>query len=170
MNVWLNKALAAAGEAVAEPAAQDISRTNSADSAVSPLTALTTLSVPIEPLNKQADRTSPETTGALTATALVAAPQEWAAAAVQLQAMERPATVSDERWQQFRADAARLLDWAPMLVAMEWTTQDVFGRDDIDRQSLAWKMQGQRIGPIGRVAAVLRGADGATTWVYRPGR
>lgn len=162
MNKWLNKAFAAAGEAGAESAAQDISRTNSADSADSPLTALTTLSVPIGPLNKQADRTSPETT-----TAPVAARREWAAAAAQLQQLDCPATVSEERWQQVRADAERLLDWAPMLVAMEWTTQDVFGRDDIDRQSLAWKMQGQRIGPVTTLAVTLRGADGSTTWVYR---
>ena len=107
MNVWLNKALAAAGEAVAEPAAQDISRTNSADSAVRGLSALTTLSVPIEPLRKQAANTAP------------VASQEWAAAAVQLQKMDCPATVSEERWREVSADAARLLDWAPMLVAME---------------------------------------------------
>ena len=66
-----------------------------------------------------------------------------------------------------RADTARLLDWVPMLVATGWTTQGTFGRDDVDRQSLAWKVAGQRIESIGTVAAVLRGADGSTTWVYR---
>ena len=168
MNVWLNKALAAAGEAGAEPVALDISRINSADSADSPLTALTTLSVPIEPLRKQAHRTSPEATDAHTATALVA-PQEWAAAVARLQQMERPAHVSEDRWRQVLADATRLLDWVPMLASLAWTVADVFGRDDLDRQSLAWKVQGQRIGPVTSIATTLRGADGSTTWIYRRG-
>ena len=94
-------------------------------------------------------------------------PVEWAAAVARLQQLERPATVSEARWQQVRSDAPRLLDWAPMLAAMDWTTEDVFGRDDLDRQSLAWKVKGQRIGPITKIAAVLRGTDGSTTWVYR---
>lgn len=157
MNVWLNKALAAAGKAVKEPVAWDISRTNSADSADSPLTALTTLSARIEPLHKRAHRTSPETT-----TAPEAVP-----AAAQLQQMKCPAYVEADRWRQVLADADRLLDWVPMLDAMGWTVEDTFGRDDLDRQSLAWKVQGQRIGPVTRTAVTLRGDDGSTTWVYR---
>lgn len=140
MNEWLNRALAAASEAVTEPVVQDADRVVSADSfvradsafssftddpacadsAVSadrPLTALTTLSASIEPLRKQAAAN----------TATVLAPQEWAAAAAHLQQLECPATESEERWQMFRADGARLLDWAPMLDAMGWTPQDVFG-------------------------------------------
>ena len=93
--------------------------------------------------------------------------KKWAAAAARLRRMNRPATVGEDRWQQVRSDATRLLDWASMLVAMDWTVEDVYGRDEIDRQSLAWKVKGQRIGPTTSTAVTLRGTDGSTTWVYR---
>ncbi len=97
-------------------------------------------------------------------------PAEWTAAVVRLQQLERPATVSEARWQQVRSDAARLLEWAPMLAAMDWTTEDVFGRDDLDRQSLAWRVRGQTIWTVvseNSDAVVLRGADGRQTFIYR---
>jgi len=119
-------------------------------------------------LRKQADRTSPDTTTA------PVAPQEWTAAAAHLQQLDCPATVSEERWQQVVADAARLLDdlgegwsWAKELAALGWLPQDVFGRDDLDHQSVAWRVKGQRIWFVDSVAVTLRGADGSTTWVYR---
>ena len=76
-------------------------------------------------------------------------------------------TVSEERWQQVRSDAARLLDWVPALEAFGWTAENVFGRDDSDHQSLVRKVKGQRISHVGEVAAVLRGTNGTTTWIYR---
>lgn len=94
-------------------------------------------------------------------------PAGWATAAAKLQQMKCPPTVSEDRWQQVRSDAARLLDWAGVLGDMGWSVEDVFGRDDLDRKSLAWLVCGQRIGPITKVATVLRGTDGSTTWVYR---
>ena len=94
-------------------------------------------------------------------------PQDWTAATTHLLQLDCPTTESGERWQQVRSDAGRLLDWVPLLMAAGWTTQGTFGRDDLDRQSLAWKVRGQRIESIGKVAAVLRGADASTSYVYR---
>ena len=94
-------------------------------------------------------------------------PQDWAVAASNLQAMNCPATESEERWQQVQSDAARLLDWVPAFEAFGWTVENVFGRDDFDRQSLAWKVRGERIELVGKVAAVLRGADESTAYAYR---
>ena len=91
----------------------------------------------------------------------------WAAAAAQLQHMDRPAQVSPKRWQQVIADADRLLMWVPMLEAMDWTVEDVFGRDAADTQSVAWRVEGQRIGPVTSIAIVLRAGDGAVTHIYR---
>ena len=94
-------------------------------------------------------------------------PSEWAAAVARLQALDRPATTSEARWQQVLADATRLLDWVPMLASLDWTPEDVFGRDDLDYQSLAWKVKGRRIGPATSIAIVLRAADEAVTHIFR---
>ena len=94
-------------------------------------------------------------------------PSEWAAAVAQLQRMNCPTHVTEERWQQVRSDAARLLDWAGVLEDMGWTPQDTFGRDELDRKSLAWLVQGQRIGPVTKIAAVLLGTGGLLSFVYR---
>ena len=94
-------------------------------------------------------------------------PINWTRAFAALRTSSRPSHVAPGRWQQIIADADHLLDWARALEDMGWTAGDVFGRDDIDHQSLAWKVKGQRIGPVTSTAIVLRGADGSTTWVYR---
>ena len=94
-------------------------------------------------------------------------PESWTAAAARLQQIHRPAATSEARWRQVLADADRLLDWVPMLASLDWTPEDVYGRDGLDRQSLAWLVKGQRIGPVTSIATVLRGTDGSTTWVYR---
>ena len=94
-------------------------------------------------------------------------PNSWTAAAARLRRINRPTQVSPKRWQQVITDADRLLGWAPMLVAMDWTAEDVFGRDDLDRKSLAWLVCGQRIGPATSIAIVLRAANGALTHIYR---
>ena len=54
-----------------------------------------------------------------------------------------------------------------MLEALHWTCEDVYGRDALDRQYLAWKVKGQRIGPVTSIGTVLRGADGSVSRVYR---
>ena len=172
MNKWLNKALTAADEAREGPVADNPLRTNSAGRADSPLTALTTLSVPIGQTQKQAEATGG--TRAAPSPDQPPLPESWTAAAVRLQQMKCPATVSEERWQQVVADAARLLDdlgegwsWAKELAALGWLPQDVFGRDDLDHQSVAWRMKGQEIRFVGSVAITLRNADGSVTHIFR---
>ncbi len=88
--------------------------------------------------------------------------------------MDRPAHVDLGRWQQILGDMQRLLDdlgegwsWAKELAALRWTPQDVFGRDPNDFQSVVWRVQGQRIGPVTKIAAVLRGTGGLLSFVYR---
>ena len=78
-----------------------------------------------------------------------------------------PALVSPDRWKQVLSDADRLLHWADVLVDMGWTLPEVLGRDHIDHLSLVWKVKGQRIDSVGKIATVLRGNDGSTTWVFR---
>ena len=153
----------------AEPTVQDAGRSDSADS---PLTALTTLSVPIGQTQKQAELT----TGTPTAPSpnQTPLPDSWTAAAARLRDMDRSAHVDLGRWQQILGDTQRLLDdlgegwtWAKELAALGWSLEDLFGRDDLDHQSVAWLVQGRRIGPVTKIAIVLRGTDDSITWVYR---
>ena len=172
MNKWLNKALTAADEAREGPVVDSPLRTNSADRADSHLTALTTLSVPIGQTQKQAEAV----TGvpAAPSPSQTPLPEIWTAAAAKLQQMECPAHVDPGRWQQVLGDTQRLLDdlgdgwsWAKELAALNWTPQDVFGRDDLDHQSVAWRVKGQEIRFVGSVAITLRNADGSMTRIFR---
>ena len=172
MNKWLNKALTAADEAREGPVADNPLRTNRVDRADSPLTALTTLSVPIGQTQKQAE--AAPAIPAVSPPNQTPLPESWVAAAARLRDMDRPAHVDLGRWQQILGDTQRLLDdlgdgwsWAKELAALGWDVEDVFGRDDLDRKSLAWLVSGQRIGPVTSVAVTLRGPDGSTSHVYR---
>lgn len=94
-------------------------------------------------------------------------PRAWGKAFAALRASSCPSHITPDRWEQILSDADRLLDWVPILEAMGWVCADVYGRDDLDRKSLAWLVCGQRIGPVTSVAVTLRGADGSTSHVYR---
>ena len=94
-------------------------------------------------------------------------PEEWKAAVAKLRQMERPAHIAPDRWREVLADADRLLGWWQTLLPLEWSVEDLFGRETTDHQSVVWRVRGRKIGPAGSIAITLHGSAGETEWVFR---
>ena len=96
-------------------------------------------------------------------------PKEWEEALACLQPDRPPGDMPPKRWEQFIADARRLIDegFAAQAAALGWTALDLFGCNNtkpfarIDQMGLVWLITGGRVASISASAAIIEAPTGS---------
>lgn len=99
-------------------------------------------------------------------------PREWAEGFAQLQCIERPSSIPENRWLQVLGDTGRFLDsWGAKLAAFGWTVPEVFGvhprRPEVRRGGLVWHIRGCKVLAASADCVVVETAHKNKQSIYR---